>query len=108
MTSFYAQPYDISATGFCFEDAETYQDKSANLVNRYGNLVEEFEFQFIDGETIDAELFLTLSVDQSNILKFIDLHEDWDEYEKCLLIIAAGKYGYSFDFETGSPHASFL
>ena len=104
MTSFYAQPYDISATGFYFEDAETYHDKSANLVNSYGHPVEEFEIQFIDGATIDAELFRALSVNQSTILKFIDLHADWDEHEKCLLIIAAGECGYNFDFETGSPH----
>ena len=104
MTVFHAQPYDVSATGFYFEDIETYQDKRAELTNRYGQPVEEFELQFIDGETIDAQLFKALGVNQSNILKFIELHEEWDDYEKGLLIIAVGECGYNIAFEKDSPH----
>ena len=32
MATFYAQPYDIAATGFYFEDAETYRSKCQPLL----------------------------------------------------------------------------
>jgi hypothetical protein len=54
MTTFYAQPYDISATGFYFDIEDQYQAKIRTIKNDYGQTVEEFEIQFIDGETIDA------------------------------------------------------
>jgi len=54
MTTFYAQPYDISAIGFYFESYEDYQEKVKKAINTYGQVVEEFEIQFIDGEEIDS------------------------------------------------------
>lgn len=103
MSQFYAMPYDLNAKGFYFEDEKTYLEKRKNLKNAFGDEVEEFEFQFIDGETIDAQLFKALSVNQSNILGFIQQHEQWDDEEKTNLIIAVGECGYDFDFETDSP-----
>ncbi|MEP4197921.1 MAG: hypothetical protein ABJL99_20030 [Aliishimia sp.] len=55
-TTLFAQPYDISANGFYFTSAEVYAAKVRTLKNDYGDPVEEFEIQFIDGETIDCEL----------------------------------------------------
>jgi len=43
MTTLYAQPYDITATGFYFEGAEDYAAKAAKALNSSGELVEEFE-----------------------------------------------------------------
>lgn len=103
MSQFYAQPYDISANGFYFSDKETYLNKRKGLKNAYGYSVDEFELQFIDGETIDAQLFDALSVDQSNILNFLEKLEEWDQDEKIILIIAVGECGYSFDFDTQEP-----
>jgi hypothetical protein len=57
MTKLFAQPYDISAYGFYFETAAEYEEKADKLLNSYGQPVEEFEMQFIDGEGIDSELF---------------------------------------------------
>ena len=54
MTTLHAQPYDITATGLYFKTAAEYDDKSDSLRNEYGQPVEEFEIQFIDGEGIDA------------------------------------------------------
>jgi antirestriction protein len=104
MTQFYAQPYDISATGFFFEDMREYDAKYAACKNDFGGQVEEFEIQFIDGETIDAALFKALDINQSNIHHFIEKIEEWDETEKQILIIAAGECGYRFDLATGSPN----
>jgi hypothetical protein len=60
MTTLYAQPYDISANGFYFDTVDDYNEKATKLLNSYGQPVEEFELQFIDGESIDADLFKVL------------------------------------------------
>lgn len=39
----YAQPYDLAANGFYFEDAATFQNKASDFKNDYGQIVEEFE-----------------------------------------------------------------
>ncbi len=97
MTLFFAQPYDISASGFYFSDMEEYDTKYSKYRNSFGGQVEEFEIQFIDGETIDAELFKALGINQGNISYFIDAFDEWEEYEKQALIIAVGECGYNFD-----------
>jgi hypothetical protein len=43
MTQLFAQPYDISATGFYFETEEEFTSKASALRNGYGDQVEEFE-----------------------------------------------------------------
>ncbi|MEM0955448.1 MAG: hypothetical protein AAGI24_15015 [Pseudomonadota bacterium] len=56
MTTLYAKPCDISATGFYFESADDYDTKSKKAVKDFGQPVEEFEIQSIDGEKIACEL----------------------------------------------------
>ncbi len=103
MSSFYAQPYDISATGFYFEILEEYEEKSSKLVNDAGFPVEEFEIQFIDGEDIDCKLFDALGLSQCNIGPLIDAAESWGEWQKIIVILAVGECGYDFDPEDGNP-----
>lgn len=103
MTKYYAQPYDLSATGFYFEDAETYETTSASLTNDYGQPVEEFEIQFIDGEAINAQLFKALSISQATILTFMEKVEEWDDADKQKLIIAVREAGYDFDLVADNP-----
>jgi hypothetical protein len=98
---FYAQPYDIDASGFYFSDGEEYQAKVKTCRNDYGSPVEEFEIQFIDGEDIDCQLFYALGVNQANILAFIEKLIDWSDEDKIKLTIAVGECGYSFDVNTG-------
>ncbi|MEZ5814392.1 MAG: antirestriction protein ArdA [Alphaproteobacteria bacterium] len=103
MTQFYAQPYDISTTGFYFEDMREYDKEYAACKNDFGGQVEEFEIQFIDGESIDAKLFNTLDVHQGNIHLFIDKIKQWEEWEKHILIIFAGECGYDFNLTEDDP-----
>ena len=58
----HAQPYDITATGFYFEDYDDYSAKAAKLRNDYGDPVEEFEIQFIDGDRIDCDLAQAIGI----------------------------------------------
>jgi len=103
MTELFAQPYDISAQGFYFQTADEYQEKSAKTKNDFGFPVEEYEIQFIDGESIDAQLFTALGVNQCNFPQFLDACDAWDDQQKQKIILAVGECNYSFDLKSGHP-----
>ena len=103
MTQLHAQPYDISTNGFFFDSEEEYNEKASKNLNSFGFPVEEYEIQFIDGETIDAQLFKALGVNQCNFGKFLEACDSWDDHQKHKVIIATGECGYSFDLESGDP-----
>lgn len=103
MTELFAQPYDISATGFYFRTEAEYAEKAAKNFNPYGGLVEEYELQFIDGESIDSNLFHALGVNQCNFAAYLEACDDWDDDKKRKVIIAVGECGYSFDLTSGDP-----
>ena len=103
MTQLYAQPYDISATGFYFDTREEYEQKAAKNRNPYGQPVEEYELQFIDGEDIDCKLFTALRVNQATFSKYLEACDEWSEEQKRKVIIAVGECGYDFDFEKNDP-----
>ncbi|ESQ83006.1 antirestriction protein ArdA [Asticcacaulis benevestitus] len=103
MTSLYAQPFDISATGFYFDSYAAYQDGAAKAVNSYGQPVEEFEIQFIDGEGIDCQLFAVLRVHQGEIADFFDAVAEWSREDKIKVIIAVGEAGHRFDIGRNHP-----
>lgn len=94
-TTLYAQPYSMDAVGFYFHSMEEYETKSENLQDRFGNPVEEFEIQFIEGD--DAELFEACGINQSNLSTWFDDIEDKDENEKIALYFLTGELGYSLD-----------
>ncbi|UWQ31634.1 antirestriction protein ArdA [Leisingera sp. M527] len=97
MTLLFAQPYDISATGFYFEDMAGYETKAAALRSDYGQKVEEFEIQIIDGEAIDCALAAAIGINQANLPQYFELVEEMDDHDKQVIIIAVGECGYDFD-----------
>jgi antirestriction protein len=105
MTKLFAQPYDISANGFYFEDAEDYQFKASKCRNDYGDAVEEFEIQFIDGERIDSEFASAFQLSQVNLGQFFELTNQWDNDAKIRFIIANGECGYGFNPDTDDIHS---
>lgn len=100
----YAQPYDLSARGFYFTSVEEYQTKAKNLRNAYGDSVEEFEIQFIDGERIDYELAEAIGLNQANFADYLDCVEAWEDWQKINVIIATGDLGYAFDPHDDPDH----
>lgn len=100
MTQLHAQPYDLSATGFYFESVEDFDAKAKALRNDYGQRVEEFEIQFIDGEDIDCDLAKAVGINQANVAQYLECVEAWDDDEKRRVIIAVGECGYGFDANT--------
>jgi len=103
MTRLYAQPYDNSATGFYFEDYEEYQKQAAVAANEYGDRVEEFEIQFIDGSIMDFELSNAWSVNQANVYMFLNAVDAWEDSRKINYIIAVGECGYSHEQIADDP-----
>lgn len=96
----FAQPYDLAAIGFYFTDYDDYRLKASALRNDYGDPVEEFEIQFIDGEVIDCDLAKAIGINQANLAQFLEAVDSWDEHDKTVVILAAGECGYRFDSNT--------
>lgn len=94
MPVLFANPYDISVVGFYFTTIEGFESNSDKLE------VEEFEIEFIDGETIDAELFKALDVTQNKLQPFFEACADWDDDLKVRVIIASNELGYTIDVES--------
>lgn len=103
MTTLFAQPYDISAEGFFFKTIEEYNTNVKTLRNAYGEPVEEFEIQFIDGEELDCALFKALGIYQGDISYYFDAVEDWEDCQKINVILAVGETGYAFNLEQDNP-----
>ena len=94
---FYAQPYDISAEGFYFRSMTDYTKQVKTIRNSCGNIVEEFEIQYIDGGLLNAEFAKAWQINQANIGQFIEAANEWDEEDKIRFILAVGECGYGFD-----------
>ena len=73
-TLYYAQPYDISASGFFFKTYDEYLSKSKNHKNDYGQEVEEYELTMTDGE--NHTLFELLSISQATIENWFENFKD--------------------------------
>ena len=96
MNTYHATPYDISATGFYFQTLEEYQKKAAEHRNEYGDPVEEYEIQYIDGEGGDCDLFHTLSVNQANLnIWFDDFEGAFTDEELVKVLYLSGEFGLS-------------
>lgn len=103
MSTFFAQPYDINAKGFFFDDAESYRAGIQGRTNRYGMPVEEYEIQFIDGEMIDAALASALEVNQATVCAYFEAEAAWNEDQKLRVIISEREIGNPFDLEDDDP-----
>ena len=93
-SSYFAQPYNISAVGFYFSDLEDYLAKAAGQVDDYGQPVEEFEIQYIDGD--HAELFTACRVSQANLSDWFDiLDELGDDADRYVIACHVADLGYT-------------
>ena len=103
MPILYAQPYAFDARGFHFDSADQYNTRAEGTRTAYGEPVEEFEIQFIDGECLDAQLFDALSVNQGNFAAYLDATAQWSDDQKIRVIIAVGEAGYRFSLGEDEP-----
>ena len=93
MNTYHATPYDISAMGFYFKTYEEYCQKAEKHTNAYGQPVEEFEIQFIDGD--NYELFNTLRINQANLKEWFETYEDMDDEDAAKVIYLIDHLGYT-------------
>lgn len=93
--NYYANPYDLCATGFYFDTYEEYLEKSEKHVNNYGEPVEEYEIQFIDGDY--HELFMALGIEQSNLDVWFEHFEDMSEEDMAKCFYLANDRGHDID-----------
>jgi hypothetical protein len=94
-TTLFAQPYNIDAQGFYFTSAEEYETKQEALRDRFGNPVEEFEIQYIDGD--DGQLFDACRIHQANLATWFDDIETLEDNEKTALFYLVDQGGYDLD-----------
>ena len=102
-TILYAQPYQIGVEGFCFSDFDDYETKQATIKDSFGQPVEEFEIQFIDGGQLSQEVFEAWPVTQANLTSYFDALEDWDEEQKIRFIVAVQSGCYGADEAANDP-----
>jgi hypothetical protein len=94
----HATPYNIDATGFYFATLEEYETKAKTHRDRYGNAVEEYEIQFIDGDDTECDLANAMKLNQANLARYFELLDEQgdDEHELVKLFIALDN-GYDLD-----------
>lgn len=95
MSTFFAQPYSLDAVGFYFDTLEAYAEKSECLLDAFGNPVEEFEIQFIDGD--DCELFSACGINQGNLAMWFETIADLSDQEKTALFYLRSVLGYNLE-----------
>jgi len=71
---YFAQPYSLDATGFYFSDPEEYRRKADANRDRFGDPVEEYELQYINGEYY--KLFDALGVSQASLAEWFELLDE--------------------------------
>lgn len=74
--SLYAQPYNIDAMGFYFSSYEEYTEKQESCRDSFGQIVEEFEIQHIDGAGDFARI---VKPDQCNLEEWFEQVEQFDD-----------------------------
>lgn len=93
---YHAQPYNLDACGFYFTSMDDYEIKAKDHTDCYGDPVEEYELQFIDGD--NYRLFNALGISQATLGtwfdQYADLAPDDDDYWKAIYL---AENGYSLD-----------
>jgi hypothetical protein len=89
--SYHATPYDLSAQGFYFETFDEYTERASSHRNAYGQPVEEYEIQFIDGD--NCALFAALGINQANLEIWFDVFEDYEGDREIKAIFLAEHQG---------------
>lgn len=76
MLTLHAQPYDINATGFYFQDFDEWEEKFAAAEERG---VEEFELQYIDGDSEQTLFAGLMEPTQANIEQWFEFMDEWEQ-----------------------------
>lgn len=98
MATLYANPYDLEAKGFYFNDLVDYQSKMKANVNSFGMPVEEYSFDFIDGSDAEYELYeLMSSGDFIDLKSYFNAIDTIDDDQLPALVYLMDTMGLEFD-----------
>jgi|SRR5215471_2032624 len=75
----HAQPYG-DGPGFYFDSYEDYEKKYDQNFKKHH--IEEYELQFIDGDSSDAKLFDAMGVNQATIERYFEVLDELADHEK--------------------------
>jgi len=89
--SYHATPYDLSAQGFYFETFDEYTERASRHRNAYGQPVEEYEIQFVDGD--NYTLSAALGINQASLKLWFDVFEDYEGDQAIKAIFLAEHQG---------------
>ena len=95
-----AVPYDTSAPYFTFSSGEEFAEKSKNNLNDWGGVVEEYQFDFVDGDDFDQELFELMSEMSLMTGQYFDALDALNEDDIRLLRAMQSIGGHEKDFDT--------
>ena len=101
--SLFAQPYDLSAAGFHFDTMKEYKAKAAKHVNVYGQPVEEYEIDLVNGKALEVVLFNAVKPNQSTLSAFFEAVETWDDDDIVRACIVYGDGLNTCQFDEYSP-----
>lgn len=79
MPTLHANPYDLEAKGFYFDSLKDYEKKAAKNRNSFGQKVEEYEIEFIDGTDAEQQFFAAMGVHQGDIDEYFDALDALDD-----------------------------
>lgn len=96
MAKLHAQAYAYDGPGFYFDSAEEYEKKFKAAEKRG---FEEFEIQFIDGETPEIDLFDAMKVHQGSVEEYFERLEELEDLsdQEVAAIFWLCDRGFEFD-----------
>ncbi len=77
-----AVPYDTSANAFYFSSPESFEQQFDNQFNRFGEVVEEFYIELIDGCSATFELNSVVDLIQCNVPDWFEYRDQYIELSK--------------------------
>lgn len=104
MPTLCAQPGDPSLPGFHFESAAEFRDKARELRMESGQ-ASGFDFRFVEGRLLDAELFKAIEVGQDDLAPFFEAVGDWTVEQKVRAIVTVGQFGAGFPLSEAEADA---
>ena len=84
-----AIPYDTSASAFYFDSPESFEKQIGKQFNRYGQFVEEFEIDLVDGDNSVFEFNKIMDLHQSNVsewFEYLEIYAGMKEHEQAALM----------------------
>jgi len=96
----FARSYGMCISSFYFSTIEEFDTTARMIKDRWRGTV-YFKIEFTEGDALDADLFKTFCINESNLDKFLNAVNTWCKDEKTKALIYARERGPSFEDVAG-------